>query len=75
MQNAEDRAYAVEKRLDKRMDAISKLIQQSMRILVRTEAKLKALTRTQEELARAQMETKKTLRAFINSLRHGGNGR
>ena len=71
----ETRVDAMEKRLDRRMDAITKLLQQGMRLLIQTDTKLKELTRTQKELAQAQKETDRSLKAFINSLRHGRNGR
>ena len=67
MEKAENRSNAMEKRLDRRIDAISKLLQQGMRMLVRTEARL-------EELARAQKDTDRSLKALINSLRNGRNG-
>jgi len=57
---AEARVDAMEKRLDRRMDAITKLLQQGMRMLV--------------DLGEAQKTTDRTLRAFINSLRNGRNG-
>ena len=57
------RINALEKRLDKRMDAITKILQQGMRMLAQTDIKLK-------ELAQAQKETDRSLKAFINSLRH-----
>ena len=63
------------------MDAMTKLLQQGMRMLVRTDAKLaelatsqKELADSQKELAAAQKETEQTLKAFINSLRNGRNG-
>lgn len=65
---ADARVAAMEKRLDRRMDAITKLLQQGMRMLAKTDATL-------AELAEAQRETDRTLKAFINSLRHGRNGR
>jgi chromosome segregation ATPase len=89
---AEARVDAVEKRLDKRMDAIAKLLQQGMRMLVthkaetdrkinalvdaqmRSEARLERLDTKMEELAEAQKDTQKTLKAFIASLQKGRNG-
>jgi len=52
---------AVEKRLDKRMDAITKLVQQGMRMMV--------------ELRESQKDTDRELKALIKSLRNGRNGR
>ena len=63
MEKSNARAAAMEKRLDRRMDAIAKLLQQGMRMLAQTDIKLK-------ELAQAQKETDRSLKAFINSLRH-----
>jgi hypothetical protein len=85
MSAADKRVDAVEKRLDKRMDAIAKLIQQGMRMLVthkaETDRKINALVDAQmrtdvrmEELAIAQKDTQKTLKAFIASLQKGRNG-
>jgi peptidoglycan hydrolase CwlO-like protein len=68
MVKADGRVAAMEKRLDRRMDAITKLLQQGMRMLAKTDATL-------AELAEAQKGTDRSLKAFINSLRHGGNGR
>ena len=89
MERSDARAAAMEKRLDRRMDAITKLLQQGMRMLVksqseivelrkaqrRTDAKLAELAEAQKELAEAQKETQRPLRAFMNSLRNGRNGR
>jgi hypothetical protein len=92
MSAADKRVEAVEKRLDKRMDAIAKLIQQGMRMLVthkaetnrkinalvdaqmRGEARMERLDEKMEELAAAQKDTQKTLKAFIASLQKGRNG-
>ena len=68
MDRAEARANAMEKRLDKRMNAIVKLVQQGMRMQVRNEAAL-------AELAAAQKETQRGLRTFIRSLRNGRGSR
>jgi hypothetical protein len=68
--------------------AIRKLMQQGMRMLVKTETKLaelaasqkkmadaqRGLAEAQRELAEAQKTTDRTLRAFIDSLRIGRNG-
>ena len=68
MEKHEARGDAMEKRLDRRMNAVTKLLQQGMRLLIRTDTKLK-------ELTQAQKETDRSLKALINSLRHGRNGR
>ena len=83
-------------RIDRRLDATSKLIQHGMRMLVKVETKLDELSeaqkrttvavaelaRSQAELARshaqlaqAQKATEKSLKAFIDSLRHGRNAK
>ena len=68
MEKSDARVAAMEKRLDRRMDAITKLLQQGMRMLAKTDTRL-------AELAVAQKETDRTLKAFINSLGQGRNGR
>jgi hypothetical protein len=80
------RLSATEKSLDKRMDGIAKLLKVGMRMLVANRAefdrKFNALVEAQmrtedkmEELAAAQKDTQQTLKAFIDSLRKGSNGR
>ena len=88
-----------ERRMDKtdmRLDGISKLLQQGMRMLVKTDTALAELAQAQKrtdakfaelaqaqkrtnakfaELAQAQKATERSLKAFIDSLRHGRNGR
>ena len=99
----ETRVNAMEKRFDRRLDAITKLLQQGMRMLARTDSRLAdlaaaqkradkqiaalaeaqrelaesqtELARSQRELAEAQKATDRSLRAFIDSLRNGRNGR
>ncbi len=86
MDKAEARVDAMERRLDRRMDGITKLLEQGMRMLVKIETKLATVVeemaefqkRTEirfAELAEAQKGTERTLKAFIASLRHGRNGR
>ena len=67
MDRFDARSGAMEKRLDRRMDAITKLLQQGMRMLVQTDTRL-------NELAKAPKETDRTLKALIIALRHGRNG-
>ena len=88
MDRAENRVHAMEKRLDKRMDAITRLLQQGMRMLVKTDIQLKEVAEAQKltdrrlaelageqkELAAAQKATERSLKAFIDSLRNGRNG-
>jgi hypothetical protein len=66
---------------DRRVAAIAKLLQQGARMLVQTDTKLKELAAAQKltdikfkELADAQKAMQKSLKAFIDSLRHGRNG-
>ena len=69
--NAERRMDNAERRMDKvdrRLAGISKLLQQGVRMLAKTD---KALA----DLAAAHKETERSLKAFINSLRNGRNGR
>ena len=87
--NAERRMEQADRRMDKfdkRLDGISKLIKQGMRILAetadaqkRTDRRLAEYQKRTDialaELAQAQKETQQSLKAFINSLRHGRNGR
>ena len=54
-------------KVDKRLDSISKLIKQGMRMLAKTDATL-------AELAQAQKATKRSLKAFLDSTRHRRNG-
>ena len=68
IEKAEIRSVEREKKLDRRMDAITKLIQQGMKTLSRTQGHL-------DELAQAQKETERTLKAFIASSRNGKSGR
>ena len=89
IQNAEIRANARMDRIDRRLDATSKLIQHGMRMLVKVETKLDELSEAQKrttvavaelarshaQLAQAQKATEKSLKAFIDSLRHGRNGK
>jgi hypothetical protein len=82
MDKSDARVAAMEKRLDKRMDGITKLLQQGMRILVKTQTELAEVAKAQkrtdiklEELAAAQRATDRSLKALIDSLRNGRNGR
>ena len=82
IERSDARVAALEKRLDRRMDAITRLLQQGMRILVKNQSEIAELRKAQRrtdtklaELAEAQKETQRTLRAFIARLRNGRNGR
>ena len=75
-------------KMDKRIDGIAKLLHQGMRILVkvesaqqRTEARVAELFQAQKrtettmaELAEAQKQTQRSLKAFLDSVRHRRNG-
>jgi hypothetical protein len=82
MDRADARAAAMEKRLDRRMDAITKLLQHGMRMLNKTQTELAEMAKAQKELAGelkelalAQKATDRSLKASIDSLRNGRNGR
>jgi predicted nucleic acid-binding Zn-ribbon protein len=89
MAKTESHIDAMEKRFDKRMDAITRILQQGMRMLVKIETRveelaeaqkntdrsLKELVEKQKELAEAQKHTDRSLKALIKSLRNGRNGR
>ena len=78
MENADRRMESADRRMDKidkGLDGITKLLQQGMRMLVKTAEAQKRTDIALAELAQAQKETQRSLKAFINSLRHGGNGR
>ena len=69
-------------RTEVRVDGIARLLQQGMRMLVKTDKALaelahgqKELAQAQKELAQAQRATERTLKAFIDSMRLGRNGR
>ena len=69
-----------EARFDHRIDAITKLAQQGMRMLVaqqkrsdKLERALAGLAESQAELAESQKATDRTPRAFIDSMRKGRN--
>ena len=53
MEKNDARVAAMEKRLDRRMDAITKLLQQGMRMLAKTDTELAELAVAQKELAAA----------------------
>src|SRR5438552_15240088 len=74
IEKSELRAAAMEKRLDKRMDSITKLLQQGMRMLVKSAEAQKRTDLRLAELAAAQRATDRSLKAFIDSMRHGRNG-
>ena len=80
--NSQARAEARTDKLDRRVDGIAKILQQGMRMLAKTDATLAELAATQKrtdaalaELAQAHKATERSLKAFIDSMRHGRNGR
>jgi hypothetical protein len=82
MQKAEARVDVTEKRFDRRMNGITRILQQGMRMLVKIETKVEQLAEAQKEtdrslkeLAEAQKDTGRNLKALIKSLRNGRNGR
>ena len=56
MDKSDARAAAMEKRLDKRMDAITKFLQQGLRMLGQTQTYLADLARGQKDLARERKD-------------------
>ena len=83
-------------KMDKRIDGITKILQQGMRMLVKTDTRLADLAQSQKrtdarvaelaeahkelaqahtELAQAHKDTERSLKAFIDGMRHGRNGR
>jgi hypothetical protein len=75
LKKAEARSDAMEKRLDKRINGITKLLEQGTHMMVRIETKFAELAEAQKELAEAQKKTDRTVNAFIRSLRNGWHGR
>ena len=87
--NSQARAEARTDKLDRRVDGIAKILQQGMRMLAKTDATLAELAATVgglaggqkrtdaalAELAQAHKATERSLKAFIDSMRHGRNGR
>ena len=85
---AEIRAEDGERKLDRRFDAITKIIQQGMKTLAGTQTQVAGLVKSQKELAQthkelaqahkelaqAHTETERTLKAFIASSRYNKNG-
>jgi hypothetical protein len=56
-----------------RIDAITKLLHQGMRMLVTVDTNLSELAKSQKELAAAQKATDRSLKALIDSLRNAQN--
>lgn len=70
MERAEQRMERAEQRMEKfdlRLEATRKLVEAGMKIVVRIEERHLALEETVRELAKSQ-------KAFLDSLRKGGNG-
>ena len=59
---------------DRRLNAISKLLQTGMKMLVKTDEKLNELAAAHKELAAAQKQTELNLNRLIGSQRRGSNG-
>jgi DNA-binding ferritin-like protein (Dps family) len=77
----EERAEAYAERAKSEMAEIRQTLQQTAfiqqeqaRILVRIEKNVEDLTAAQKDFSAAQKVTDATLKAFIDSLRRGGNG-
>ena len=69
------KAEARAAKTDKRIDAIAKLVRQGMRMMVESKQDHTALRSDMRQLAQAQKATERSLKSFIDSLRHGRNGR
>ena len=67
MDKLEAQNAALDRRLTKRMDGVTKLLKVGMKMLAKTNAKV-------AELAAAQKETERTLKAFL-ATKNGGNGK
>ncbi len=61
-------------RHDREIKAIRELIHEGMRLVVATRKDLRKLATMQVATAAAQARTDESLRAFIDSMRRGGNG-
>ena len=61
-------------RHDREIAAIRKLIHAGMKMFVRLEQEHMAFRKELRELQASQRETDRELKAFIRSLRRGGNG-
>jgi hypothetical protein len=59
---------------DRQIAAIRDLMREGVRLMVETRKDLRTLAGRQLKLEAAQERTDKTLRDFISSMRHGGNG-
>ncbi len=77
-----EKADARAEKADAQIAALRKIVQAGMRMLGRHDEALRKLEKAQletkqelRELAAAQKETQAELKAFIRSLRRGGNGR
>ena len=68
MDRMEARIDGMEARFDRRLNALTKLVGTGMKMLVQTQ-------KVQKQLAAAQKETDRKLRALLDSLRTGQNGR
>ena len=89
MEKAEIRAVERDRKVNLRLDALTKLIHQGMKTLAGTQVQLQEIAQSHKELAQshkelaqshkglvqAQKETDRTLRAFIASSRNGKNRR
>lgn len=62
-----DRAEKRMEKFDQRLEVTRKLVETGMKIVVRMEERHRALEQTVRELAKSQ-------KAFLDSLRKGGNG-
>src|SRR5262245_10577270 len=82
MEQTDAHVAAMDTRFNKRMDALRKLVETGMKILVKigeaqkeSDHKLNALIDAQERLAESQRQTDRRLQAILDSLKKGRNGR
>lgn len=59
---------------DRQIAAIRSLIHEGMRLVVETRKDLRAIAIAQKRLEASHDQTEKALKAFIDSMRKGGNG-
>lgn len=61
-------------RHDKQIAAIGKMLQEGWRLVLETRKDIRTLAQMQKATAAAQQKTEASLKAFIDSMRRGGNG-
>jgi hypothetical protein len=59
---------------DRQIAAIRDLVQQGMKLVIETRKDIRTLATMQKATAAAQQRTEASLKAFIDTMRGGGNG-